>query len=131
MLKQFSRIGVAVVFLLSISQAYGQKSTEIFIPVGKSPGLSGKYTVLGKIEAVNAQNQTITMADPSGSYTVKITKKTQIWLDNSKLKKTNQKGTFADLRKDLLAEIKFEENKRMDLGTAEWVKVQIVEPGGR
>ena len=131
MLKHFSKIGVAVVFLLSISQAYGQKSTEIFIPVGKSPGLSGKYTVLGKIETVNAQNQTITIADPSGSYTVKISKKTQIWLDNSKLKKTNQKGTFADLRKDLLAEIKFEENKRKDLGTAEWVKVQITEPGGK
>jgi hypothetical protein len=131
MLKHFTRIGAAVVFLLSISQAYGQKSTEIFIPVGKSPGLSGKYTAIGKIEAVNAQNQTITMADPSGNYTVKIAKQTQVWLDNSKLKKTNQKGAFADLRKGALVEVKFEKNQRKNLGTAEWVKVEVVEPGGR
>ncbi|MDZ7343585.1 MAG: hypothetical protein ONA90_03630, partial [candidate division KSB1 bacterium] len=70
MLKQFMRMGAVVIFFLSTSPGYGQKSTEIFIPVGKSPGLSGKYTVIGKIEAVNAQKQTIALTDSSAQYTV-------------------------------------------------------------
>jgi hypothetical protein len=59
------------------------------------------------------------MTNSSGSYTVKITERTQIWLDNSKLKSTNRKGTFTNLRKGLLAEVKYEDSACKDKGTAE------------
>jgi hypothetical protein len=110
---------------------HGQKATEIFIPLGKSPGLSGKYTTIGKIDTVNAQDQTITMTDSSGSYTIKITERTKIWLDKSKLELTNVQGTFADLRKGLLAEVKYEDNARKDKGTAEWIKIQMTESSAK
>ncbi len=127
MLKHF-RISFAIVALLwGLPNTYGQKATEIFIPVGESPGLSGKYTSIGKITAIDLANQTITVADSSGSYEVKIAERTQIWLDKSKLRSTSQKGAFTDLRKDLLVEVKYEKNLRRDRGEAEWIKVQITE----
>jgi hypothetical protein len=131
MLKLLMSIGVTIALLIGVPCAYGQKATEIFIPLGKSPGLSGKYTTIGKIDTVNAQDQAITMTDSSGSYTIKITERTQIWLDNSKLKSTNRKGTFADLRKGLLAEVKYEDNARRDKGVAEWIKIQMSELDAR
>jgi hypothetical protein len=125
MLKHFKIAVVAIALFWVTPNVYGQKATEIFIPVGKSPGLSGKYTSIGKITAIDTLNRTITVADSSESYNVKITERTQIWLDKSKLKLTNQKGAFADLRKELLVEVKYEENQRQDKSSAEWIKVQI------
>ena len=127
MLKYF-RTAVAVLALVSsLPYVYAQKATEIFIPVGKSPGLSGKYTSIGKITAIDAANQTLTVADSAGSYEVKATAHTQIWLDKSALKATNHKGAFADLRQGLLVEVKYENNQRKDKGPAEWIKVKITE----
>ena len=127
MLKLFKRVIAASTLLWGLSPVYGQKAAEIFIPVGQSPGLSGKHTSIGKITAIDAREQTIAVADSAGSYTVKITERTQIWLDKSKLKLTNQKGAFADFRKDLLVEVKYEDNQRRDKVPAEWIKVQIIE----
>lgn len=131
MLKLLTRIGVTLTLLLGVPGVYGQKATEIFIPLGKSPGLSGKYTTIGKIDTANAQDQTITMTDSLGSYTIKITERTKIWLDNSKLKSTNRKGAFADLRKGRLAEVKYADSARKDKGIAEWIKIQMTASSAR
>ena len=125
MLKRIKNFTVALAVLVGASLGQAQKAAEIFIPIGQSPGLSGKYTSQGKITAVDARNQTISVADSGGTYSVKITKLTQIWLDRSKLKATPQKGAFADLRKDLRIEVKYVNNQRKDKGSAEWIKVQV------
>jgi hypothetical protein len=125
MLKYIIAIGVGFVLLGSLALAHAQKSTEIFIPIGQSPGLSGEYTKMGEIEAVSSQDRTVTMTDPSGSYTVQIAEGTSIWLDKSKLKLTNEDGSFADLQAGRMVEVKYEDN---DPGrAAEWVKVQVTE----
>ncbi|MFQ5709039.1 MAG: hypothetical protein ACE5HO_16400 [bacterium] len=116
---------VLITLLLGLPYAYGQKATEIFIPIGESPGLSDKYTSIGKIEAVDAEQHSITISDPTGSYTVKLTERTKIWLDRSKLKLTNVKGAFEDLQKDSRVEVKYEKNERKDRANADWVKVQV------
>jgi hypothetical protein len=110
------------------SSAYSQKLTEMYIPIGKCPGLSGKYTLLGKIQAFDGQKKTLTVVCTDGSYTVKITDQTNIWLDRSKLKLTNQVGAFTDCQKGRSVEVKCVNNQRKD-GTAEWIKVGV-ERGG-
>lgn len=116
--------------------AHGQKATEIFIPAGQSPGLSNKVTVIGTIEAIDAPARTLTITGRPGRWRATITDRTQIWLDRSKLRLTNQTGTFASLRKGLVVEVKYEdpEERKKGQGPAEWVKVQITElsppPGG-
>jgi len=113
--------------------AHGQKATEIFIPIGQSPGLSNKVSVIGTIETVDARGQVIAIAGPSGSWSATITGRTKIWLDKSKLRLPNQKGTFADLQKGRLVEVKYEgpEGRSKAKGPADWIKVQITEPSAK
>jgi hypothetical protein len=100
--------------------------TERFIPIGESPGLSGKYTVIGKLQSVNAREQTCSVVAASGALNVKVTSRTKIWLDRSRLRQTNLKGTFADLRPGATVEVKPEGHQRgVSSGPAEWIKVQV------
>jgi hypothetical protein len=123
--------GVAVILWAGPPYAHGQKATEVFIPVGQSPGLSNVVTVVGTIDQVNPQGRTVAVVGPAGSWRATITERTKVWLDRSKLRLTNQKGTFADLKKGLLVEVKYETSKgrSQGQGPAEWVKVQVPESG--
>ena len=123
MLKYAIVIGVAFATIGSLPYASAQKTTELFIPIGKSPGLSGEYTKMGTIEEVIAQAQTIRMSDASGSDTIQVAEGTSIWLDKSKMKSTNQVGSFSDLVAGRIVEVKFKDNDPE--GGVEWIKVQI------
>ncbi len=125
MLKYAIVIGIAFAMIGAVPYASAQKATEIFIPIGKSPGLSGEYTKMGTIEEVSAQEQTITMSDAAESYTIQVAEGTSIWLDKSKMKLTNQVGSFSDLVAGRMIEVKFKDNDPE--GGVEWIKVQITE----
>ncbi len=118
----FSGTGLIIAVVCGISLAYGQKATERFIPMGQSPGLSYKYTYMGSIDRVDKQRRSIT----AGGQTTKITGKTQIWLDRTKLRLSNQVGSFADLRPGQAVEIKYEDPERKDI--AEWIKLEATQP---
>ncbi len=113
--------GLVLLFLSSISLAYAQKATEIFIPMGKSPGLSYKYTYMGKIESVNTQKRTLKV----DGREVKVTRDTKIWLDRTALKTTNVVGRFADLQSGREVEIKYVDPKRRQ--AVEWIKVKMTQ----
>jgi hypothetical protein len=119
-----SHIGLAILLFCCSVAANAQKSTEMFIPIGQSPGLSGKHTLIARIEAVNPPTRTLTLKNESGTHTVRLTDQTKIWLDRSKLQQPNRTGTFADCSVGSLAEIKFVQNERKQGGVAEWAKVQ-------
>ena len=108
--------------------AHGQKTTEMFIPMGRSPGVSGKVTVIGTIETVNDRDRTIVVAGSSEKWSTKVTKRTHIWLDRSTLHLPTQYGTFADLQKGQMVEVYYEGRERRDKGPAEWIKVKVTEP---
>jgi len=128
MLKRVTGVvAIGVLLLGGTLTAYGQKATEMFIPIGQSPGLSDKASIIGTIETIDARAQTIVVTGSSGSWSATITDRTKIWLDKSKLRLPNKKGRFTDLRKGLLAEVKYEE-AGMNKGPADWIKVQITEP---
>ena len=101
----------------------GQMMTEQFIPIGQSPGLSGQYSDIGEIEAVDPAARRITLAGRS----IAVTPRTRIWLDRSALGQTNVTGRFADLRRGRRAEVKYMDEARRE--TAAWIKV-APEPGG-
>lgn len=125
MLTRFTRIGLVLVVLASMQLARAQKQTEIFIPLGESPGVSGIQTLIGTIETVNPSDQSLVMMDAQGRYTVQVTDRTQIWLDRSAMKLHNLYGSFASLKPDLRVEVKYEANESRQRVTAEWIKVQI------
>jgi len=119
-------LGAAALLWGSASSAHGQRATEMFIPVGQSPGVSGKYSVVGKIKSISAQNQILTIAGSAGTHTATITSRTKIWLDRSKLRLANRSGTFSDCQEGQTVEIKYEDPKQMGRGAAEWIKIQVV-----
>jgi hypothetical protein len=119
-------VGLAIALLGAISHAHGHKQTEQYIPIGQSPGLSQKYTSIGEIVQADPRANTVTIADPAGRRTVKITQKTRIWLDRTKLKLTNLTGSIADLQKGRRVEVKYDDPQRREV--AEWVKVEVSQP---
>ena len=121
-----SGIGVAVALLGVIAHAHGQKETERFIPIGQSPGVSQKHTSIGEIAEVDQQKQMVTIVEPAGRRTVKITEKTRIWLDRTKLKQANLVGSFTDLQKGRRIEMKYADPESRQI--ADWVKVEIAQP---
>ncbi len=107
--------------------AYSQQETEIYIPIGQSPGLSGKVTMIGTVEAIDPQARSINVTGPAGTWRAVITDRTKIWLDKSKQRLSNQAGSFSDLRKGVLVEVKYMEGERKDRGPADWIKVQVTQ----
>ena len=114
---------MAIALLCAVSGAHASKATDRYIPIGRSPGLSGKYTSIGTITEVSASEQTMTMADSTGSHTMQISKQTRIWLDRTGLKQSNTTGSFADLQKGRRIEVKYLDHDRRQ--KADWIKVEI------
>jgi hypothetical protein len=118
--------GALLLALLVLPPAYAQKATEQFIPIGQSPGISGVETRIGEIVASDKTTLTLQVGDAAEPVTVRLTDKTRIFLDRSKLKQSNLAGTVADLQKGRLAEVRLVGPPEPP--AADWVKVEIVQP---
>ena len=124
MLNRYLGLAIVVVALGSTLDAFGQKATEIFIPIGQSPGLSNKTSLIGTLESVDPGKKMVTISSPSGAQTVGITDRTLIWLDRSLQKQPNQNGAIGDLQQGRKVEIKLRQGEPK--AVAEWIKVQVV-----
>lgn len=120
-------IGVVVLVVSPGPIAHAQKATELYIPVGHSPGISNILSVIGKIKTLNEQARTISIAFSSGSWKAKVTEDTVIWVDRSKVTLPNKAGQLTDLRVGRLVEIKYANSAQRGRGAAEWIKVQLPE----
>lgn len=115
---------VAALLCAGSAPALAQKSTELFIPLGQSAGLSGKHTILAVVQSVNDAQRTLTMLHEGQAYTAKLGARTPVWLDRSKLQQRNSVGSLADVKPGMTVEVKFQKNSRA-AGDAEWVKLQM------
>lgn len=118
-------LGIGLILGAGGPDAHGQQATEIYIPIGRSPGLSGKITFIGRIETVSPGDRSFSVIGPSGTASAVVTSRTKIWLDRSELRLSNTTGAFADLRTGLTVEIKYEGSERKSQGAAEWIKVRV------
>lgn len=118
-----------LIFLSYGGEAYAQKATEIYIPIGQSPGLSDHYSKIGTVTSIDEAAGTLVVTDSlENTYSVEITDSTRIWLDKSRLKKRNETGTISDIKNGLLVEVKYNLAEDSTYAqTAEWVKVQVTE----
>jgi len=123
MLNRYLRLAIVVVSLGGTLEASGQQATEMFIPIGQSPGLSGKGSLIGTLESVDPRKRMVTISSPSGAQTVGITDRTLIWLDRSQQKQPNQNGAINDLQKGRKVEVKL--RKGEPKAVADWIKVQV------
>jgi hypothetical protein len=114
-------VGLAAVTISAPAAA--QRTTEQFIPLGKSPGVSGITAYMGTISAVNPAGRTVTISGPQGEITLQVTDTTRIWLDRSGQRKPTTVGRLTDLKVGWTAEAKYldPEKKR----GAEWIKAAV------
>lgn len=124
MLRSLASIVLFAAILLPAAAAHAQKSTERYIPIGKSPGLSGKHTVIGRVREYNMQTRTVTITGASRTWTARLGDGTQIWMDCSGAKHPSYTGTAADCKPGLLCEIKFEGRLEPTSTTCEWIKIR-------
>jgi len=123
MLKYWLARVIVVVALAGVSEAFGQEATEMYIPIGQSPGVSSKSTLLGTIESVDPGKRMLTVSGPAGTRKFQIADRTLIWIDRSAQKQRNQTGTLADLQRGRKVEIKPDEGAGQ--AVAKWIKVQL------
>ena len=119
--KTLLRTMLFMVIFGGSSLTYAQQTSEQFIPIGMSPGISNKYSYIGKITAIEATTKTISMQSDKGPRTITISPITRIWLDRSKNKKSNIVASFDDIKIGRDVEVMHgHENEN----TAIWVKIE-------
>jgi hypothetical protein len=100
-----------------------QRTTEIFVPIGRSPGVSNVSSIIGSITAYDASARTLTITVDGAAQTAELIDETKIWLDRSAAKQTNQVGTPGDLQPGRRCEVKFAYEGEARTSRAEWIKV--------
>ena len=118
------------VLLAAAPPALAQKSTELYIPIGKSPGLSETHTTIGRIKCVEPDDQTITVIWRGKTFKGQINDRTLFFLDRSSLRRSNTYGGIADCHQGLLCEIKYRGNRRVPGAEAQWIKIQVADRAG-
>lgn len=121
-------VRVAVLLLLGWTGTAGaQRTTEQYIPIGQSPGISGVRSYIGAITAVDPQRRTFTVQDSTGPHTIRVAERTRIWLDRSAERLSNEAGDLTDLRVGRRVEVKYVDDQARD--TADWIKVAVAAGG--
>ena len=119
-----------VMFLvLGVLKAEAQKATELFIPIGESPGISGLYSKIGTISTISEEGQTFVIADSAEqAHNVIVADSSNIWLDCTEIKQKNVSGSFAHIKVGALVEVKyFRAEDSSYTNVAEWIKIKIIE----
>lgn len=116
-----ARLIVLTCLILACPAAFGQKSTEQYIPIGNSPGVSGKYSYIGPIIAIDRSAQTITVEDRGEIREISVTDQTRIWLDRSKERRENLTADYADCEVGRMIEVKYSSE---DQKSADWIKIE-------
>lgn len=109
-----------IVTLLAAGTAAAHPATERYIPIGQSPGVSGKFSYRGEIESRDSRS--IVVTDGRQRYTVTLPPQSRIWLDRSSLQQENVAGSYEDCRAGRNVEIKFADPATKSV--AEWIKLQ-------
>jgi hypothetical protein len=121
MLRSIFLAAALVALCAGGSHAHSQEATERFIPIGQSPGQSGKTTAIGPIQAVDAQARQLTIGAGAAAQKFVLTERTAIWVDRSASRQGNTRGDMSDLRAGRRAEVKWDAKDR---SRAEWIKVE-------
>lgn len=98
--------------------AAAHQETELYIPIGESPGVSHVKSHIGRIESLDVAQNGFTIQVQDGSKYIAFDEKTKIYLQYATPGKQNRLGSHDDCQAGRTAEVYV-----ADDGTVRWVKV--------
>jgi len=112
--------GIALVAaLLGAGAAHSQQATEVYIPIGESPGVSNVNSIMGTIENVDYSERSMQVRDRTGTRAVTMDDKTRYYVDSTVEKRSNRYGSLSDCQVGYYVEIKLRADGKVD-----WVKIK-------
>ena len=111
--------GTALLAILANPEATAHPATELYIPIGKSPGISNVKSYLGKIQALRETEGGFSMTVDDGEKTIDVSEQTKIYVDTGK-RSPNRIGSEEDCEVGRTVEVYLDDD-----GMAYWVKVQV------
>ena len=111
----------AIVLLVTLGHA--QEATEVFIPIGQSPGVSRIKSVIGTIVSCDWASG-IVVSTEKEQQTATLSDETKIYLDRSAAKKSGAEGSRSDCQKGRRVEVKYVYKGDKRTSSAEWIKIQ-------
>lgn len=111
---------IIILALLVVPAAQAHRMTEQYIPIGQSPGISGKYSTIGVIEDYDPVTHAVRVRSDAGMVTYSMNEQTSIYIDRNASKRTNLKGSYSDCTPGRRVEIMHRFDQE---GVALWVKV--------
>ena len=121
---------MVLLLLATASAAHAHKATEIYIPIGRSPGLSGKVTVTGFIATVDDHTMVMSVKGADGGWRAVVTDRSKIYIDRSAQRRPNRYGTMDDCKPGHFCEIKYVSGdaaalrRRGEPREIEWIKIR-------
>lgn len=121
-IKRFAAMAIVLLMALTVLPAgIAQQTTEKFIPIGMSPGISNKVSFQGEISGIDRAAKAFSIRVNGSSKTFGVASSTRIWLDRSKARKPNIDGSFGDLEPGRWIEVKYDSD---DPAVASWIKIE-------
>lgn len=119
------RIATVVIGILALQLgvvATAQLATEVYIPIGKSPGISGEKSVIGTITGIDYENEQnrMTVAVDGAPRAVTMTPATRYYLDRSGERRRSVTGSVEDCREGQRVEAYVDDD-----GNAIWIKIVV------
>lgn len=102
------------------ASAAAHQETELYIPIGKSPGISHVKSQIGRIQSLSASGDGVTLLVQDRAVYVAFDKTTKIYLQYAAPGQRNRLGTYADCQADRTAEIHVGDD-----GKLRWIKVEM------
>lgn len=106
--------------LLVAPTLMAQQTTERFIPIGQSPGVSGQLSSIGTLATFDDTAGLLRVESAEGRMTYRVTPRTRIWIDRSATGRTSLVGNRDDLAAGRRVEVM---PRRDDPQLADWIKV--------
>lgn len=113
-------IGVLLTALVSMPEfAHGHQATELYIPIGSSPGISASRAYIGKISRVDYASSSMDVSGEKGAKSIRVNEQTKYYLDRSQHGKKNEIGDMHDCEVGRRIEVNV-----ADDGTVVWIKIE-------
>ncbi len=118
-MKQRIRVTLLGALLLPFAFALAQQATEIFIPIGESPGVSDGESILGTIQRVDYESRSMDVRGRDGTLTVQMDDRTRYYIDLTRAGQRNRYGSLADCDLGHYVEIRLRDDGKVD-----WIKIR-------